>query len=611
MLSLSPVLLTRTLYTCFPCFAVPTHSLSRPIQEMTSTCLAIFGGKALGNPDLLRHPPDGMMYSIILLMRGAPEAMPATQSGSPHLLTRRRFLALGMLGALPGVLAACQKMLPVGTRPTPAPRPSPTPTSSPPTEADWAALANSLQGSLIRPTSAGYPLAHQLFDPRFDSVQPMAIAYSASPADVQHCLTFAQQCGVPLVPRSGGHSYAGYSTSTGLVLDVSQMNTVSVDAQARTAAVGAGAKLIDVYAALAQAGLALPAGSCPTVGIAGLALGGGIGVLGRKFGLTCDNLLAAQVVLADGRLLTCDTNHDPDLFWALRGGGGGNFGVVTSFTFQVHPVSTLTLFTLNWNWGNAVKMVDAWQHWAPQAPDELWSNCLLLSSSNQHAEPLARINGVYVGEGAALDGLLQQLTDQIGTVPTSRYVSESGLLDAMLVEANCEGQTVGECHLPGQTPQGQVPRVTAGAKSDYFTSTLPRAGIEILVNFIARRQATSTLGAGGIGLDAYGGAINRVAADATAFVHRSALFSAQYSANWTVSDSDAIITANQQWLADLWQAMRPYASGAAYQNYIDPNLPDWPQAYYGANLARLQQVKAAYDPGNFFHFPQAIPATAG
>src|SRR5579883_270448 len=523
---------------------------------------------------------------------------------------RREFLMLGAMGTLSTLLIGCQDVQgsskPTATATAPQPTPAPTATDN-----DWAQLARSLQGPLVRPGNPRYPTALQLFDPRYDSVRPAGIAYCASATDVQTCLAFVRRFSVPFAIRSGGHSYAGYSTTTGLIVDVTGMHAITVDAAGGTATIGAGARLIDVYAALAQQGMALPAGSCPTVGIAGLTLGGGVGVIGRKFGLTCDNLLSAQVVVADGRILTCDANHDPDLFWALRGGGGGNFGVVTSFTFQVHPVSTLTLFTLNWNWGNAVKMVDAWQHWAPQAPDELWSNCLLLSSSNQHAEPLARINGVYVGEGAALDGLLQQLTDQIGTVPTSRYVSESGLLDAMLVEANCEGQTVGECHLPGQTPQGQVPRVTAGAKSDYFTSTLPRAGIEILVNFIARRQATSTLGAGGIGLDAYGGAINRVAANATAFVHRSALFSAQYSANWTVSDSDAIITANQQWLADLWQAMRPYASGAAYQNYIDPNLPDWPQAYYGANLARLQQVKAAYDPGNFFHFPQAIPTTAG
>jgi len=527
---------------------------------------------------------------------------------SPDGLTRRQFLALSALGALPGLLAACQSgPAPVShatTVPSRVPSPSPLP---PPAESDWSALASSLQGTLIRPDSPQYPIARQLFDPRFDTIQPAAIASCVSPDDVQQCLAFKRRFSVSLALRSGGHSFAGYSTTSGLVLDVTQMNAVSVDVQAGTATIGAGARLIDVYATLAQDGLALPAGSCPSVGIAGLTLGGGVGVLGRKFGLTCDNLLAAQVVVADGRLLTCDASHNPDLFWALRGGGGGNFGVATSFTFQAHPVSTLSLFTLNWTWSYAADMLDAWQRWAPQAPDELWSNCLLLSTSNQQANPRARVNGVYVGEVASLDALLQQLIDQIGAPPASRYVSQTGLLDAMLVEANCEGQTVSECHLPSQDPQGQVPRVTAGARSDYFTSPLPRSGIDALVSAIEQRQTSALLGGGGIGIDAYGGAINRVAADATAFVHRSALFSAQYSANWNASDPAPVIAANQSWLADTWQAMRPYASGASYQNYIDPALADWQQAYYGANLARLQHVKALYDPGNLFQFDQSIP----
>ncbi len=527
----------------------------------------------------------------------------------PEGLTRREFLALcALTGSLPAALAACQSgPAPVGhATPVPSRVPSPSP-RPPPAEADWSALAGSLQGTLIRPDSPQYPVARQLFDPRFDSVQPAAIASCVSPADVQRCLAFGRQFSVLLALRSGGHSFAGYSTTTGLVIDVTRINAVSVDASAGTATIGAGARLIDVYATLAQDGLALPAGSCPSVGIAGLALGGGVGVLGRKFGLTCDNLLAAQVVAADGRPLTCDASQNADLFWALRGGGGGNFGVVTSFTFQVHPVSTLTLFTLNWSWGAAAAMLDAWQHWAPQAPDELWSNCLLLSTDNQQANPRARVNGVYVGDESQLDGLLQQLISQIGVAPVSRYVSQTDLLDAMLVEANCGGQTVNQCHLPSQNPQGQVPRVTAGARSDYFTSLLPRAGIDALVSAIERRQTSSLLGGGGIGIDSYGGAINRVAPDATAFVHRSALFSAQYSANWNASDPDARIAANQSWLADTWQAMRPYASGASYQNYIDPDLTNWQQAYYGANLARLQRVKAAYDPANLFQFAQSIP----
>jgi hypothetical protein len=416
---------------------------------------------------------------------------------------------------------------------------------------------------------------------------------------------------VPLALRSGGHSFAGYSTTSGLVLDVTRMNTVQVDAQAGTATIGAGARLIDVYAALAEHNLALPAGSCPSVGIAGLALGGGVGVLGRKFGLTCDNLLAAEVVAANGNVLTCDASQHADLFWALRGGGGGNFGVATSFTFQVHPVTTLALFTLNWAWAAATDMIDAWQQWAPLGPDELWSNCLLLATGDRRADPIARVNGVYVGDIANLEALLEHLTGQIQAAPTSRYVSSVGLLEAMLVEANCEGQSVDACHLQNQNPQGQVPRVTSGARSDYYTRALPRQGIGALVNAIEARQTSPLLGEGGINCDAYGGAINRVGADATAFVHRNALFSAQYSANWTVGEAGAVIAANQTWLADTWQAMRPYVSGAAYQNYIDPDLSDWPQAYYGGNLARLQQVKAAYDPDNFFHFAQSIPLWRG
>lgn len=529
-------------------------------------------------------------------------------------MNRREFLALSVLGAVPCILTACQNGSsgPVNVAPTPSstrdlsPTQQASPTRPPsPTDADWAALAASLQGPLIRPRSSSYPVALQLFDPRFDSIKPAAIAYCASPTDVQHCLNFVSHFALPLAPRCGGHSYAGYSTTTGLVLDVTRMNSIKVDAGAGTATVGAGARLVDVYAALAQYGLALPAGSCPTVGIAGLTLGGGVGVLGRKFGLTCDNLLSAQVVVANGRLLTCDASHNSDLFWALRGGGGGNFGVVTSFTFQTHQVPSLSLFTLYWPWSSAVDVVDAWQNWAPHAPDELWSNCVLEATSNKNAGPVVLANGVYVGNVASLNSLLQQLISRVGVAPSSRYVSSAGLLDTMMVEGGCYGETVSECHLPSQNPRGRLQRVAYGAKSDLFTTLLPRKGIASLVNAIAQRQA-STLGEGGIGLDAFGGAINRVAANATAFVHRNALFGIQYTANWNANDPGSIASANNAWLINTWQGVRPYASGAAYQNYIDPQLAGWQQAYYGSNLPRLQQIKAAYDPGNLFHFAQSI-----
>src|ERR1700736_3057698 len=264
-------------------------------------------------------------------------------------VSRRKFLALGALGALPCVLAACQSGTPGPVSMTPT-HTSPGPTSSPtgqplPTDADWAALASSLQGTLVRPGSPQYQAAYKLYSPRFDGIRPEAIAYCASPADVQACLFFARKFGLPLAARGGGHSYAGYSTTSGLVVDVTRMNAVQVNASAGNAIVGAGARLIDVYAAAAQHGVVIPAGSCPTVGIAGVTLGGGIGVLGRKFGLTCDNLLAAQVVVADGRMLTCDANTDADLFWALRGGGGGNFEWNTSTGNWTHSAAKISLFT--------------------------------------------------------------------------------------------------------------------------------------------------------------------------------------------------------------------------------------------------------------------------
>lgn len=525
-------------------------------------------------------------------------------------MSRRKFLALCAVGTLSGIAAACQDEPVKGSKATPSPAPTrrPSPTRQPsPTSADWSELSKSLQGTLIRPTSSYYSTARQLFNPRFDYIQPAAIAYCVSPADVQTCIAFAQRFGVPLAARSGGHSYGGYSTTTGLVLDVSRMNTVTVDTSAGTASVGAGTRLIDVYAALAPYGLVLPAGTCPTVGIAGLALGGGVGVLGRKLGLTCDSLLAAQIVVADGRVLTCDTNHEPDLFWALRGGGGGNFGVVTSFTFRVYPVASLSLFTLNWPWSSAADVLDAWQNWAPQAPDELWSNCLFQATSDKGAEPFVQVGGVYMGEATSLNVLLQPLINRINAGLTNRYVSDVGLLDAMLYEANCAGLSVSQCHLPSQNPNGQLGRSTYRSKSDYFTHLLPHQGIDLLVKAITDCQNSPTLGEGGIGIDAFGGAINRVAPDATAFVHRNALFSIQYAATWNASDPASIVAANHTWLNNMWQTMRPYASGAAYQNYIDSDLVNWQQAYYGTNLPRLQRVKAAYDSGNFFSFAQSIP----
>lgn len=522
-------------------------------------------------------------------------------------MSRRMFLSMSGLG-LSSLLAACRS-IPVSTgNQTSTPVPTNPPATKPPvlTDADWTELASSLQGTLIRPDNSQYAVARQLFSTRFDSIEPAGVVYCANSSDIQKCLSFIEKFNLPVTARSGGHSYAGYSTSSGLVLDITRMNGVDVDMSVGTATIGGGAHLIDVYSTLSQSGVVIPAGSCPTVGITGLTLGGGVGVLGRKFGLTCDNLLSAQIVLANGKLITCDKQTNSDLFWALQGGGGGNFGVVTSLTFQVHPVSELSLFTLNWPWQHATAVVNTWQHWGPNAPDELWSNCLLLGAAGTHSQPTVRVNGVYVGEAAPLNAQLQQLINQIGLQPSSSYVYTDPLLETMMVEAGCYGETVATCHLPSQNPQGKVGRDTSQAKSDYVNTALPIQAIDILVNAINARQASSLLANGGIGMDSYGGAINRVAADATAFVHRNSLFSIQYTASWNAGDPNTTVQANAAWLNSVWTSLRPYVSGEAYQNYIDPQLPNWEQAYYGSNLTRLKQVKATYDPGNLFHFAQSI-----
>jgi hypothetical protein len=204
---------------------------------------------------------------------------------------------------------------------------------------------------------------------------------------------------------------------------------------------------------------------------------------------------------------------------------------------------------------------------------------------------------------AALSGLLER----VGSPPGQRSVIAQPFLDAMKYEGGCAGLTLEECRLPSQGPAGRLTRDPFAARSDYLTAALPAAGVAAAVAAVERRQAAPDLADGGLGFDAYGGAINRVAAGATAFVHREALASIQYSANWRQGDPQAVVAANHAWLAQAQEALRPFVSGFAYQNYIDPELATWQRAYYGGNLARLISVKARYDPDDVFRFAQSLP----
>jgi FAD/FMN-containing dehydrogenase len=479
--------------------------------------------------------------------------------------------------------------------------------SAGPTPPDWAALARDLSGRLVRPGAAGYDAARELFDPRFDGIRPAGIAYCRTPHDVATCLGFARKYGVPVAARSGGHSYAGWSSTTGLIIDVTSMAAVNVHTASGTAAVGAGARLIDMYNGLAAHGRAVPGGSCPTVGIAGLALGGGVGVVGRAYGLTCDNLVAVQIVTADGQVRTCDARHMPNLFRACRGGGGGNFGVATSFTFRTHPISGIVLFFLSWPWARAAKVISAWQAWAPHGPDQLWSN-LHLAAAPGGSTPRIQVGGTYLGSVAEAASQLAKLYAAVGSDPSSHFLESTSYLHAMLVEAGCASLDVNECHLPGQAPGGRLARQPQYAKSDFFTRPLTGTAIGTLLSGVENLQKTpgAANGSGGVAFDAFGGAINRVGPGASAFVHRNALFLAQYTTGWPSGAAAAAVARQHAWLRTFYGSLRPYASGQAYQNYIDPDLTTWRQAYYGANYPRLAQVKAAYDPARLFRFPQAV-----
>lgn len=515
------------------------------------------------------------------------------------MFSRRAFLraaGVGAFGALAGCVTTSQPSpTPIATASatssaapsaTPTPRPSPT----------WDALATKLRGSVIRPADASYDGARVLYNTRFDSVRPQAIARCASVDDVRECVRFARTFAISPALRSGGHSYGGWSTGTGLVVDVSPLDAVVVGEGQVT--VGAGARLIDVYTTVAARGVGIAAGSCPTVGLTGLTLGGGIGVLTRAWGLTCDDLVAAQVVTADAQVRDCSETTDADLFWALRGGGGGNFGIVTSLTLRTHPVGDLALGFLTWPWGQAAAVVAGWQDWMSRAPDAVWSTLHLDGGT-------VSIHVVQLGSAREISALLDDLVTRAGA-PNYRESGTRSYRDVMLLEAGCLGRSVAQCHLQGTTPEGELGRETYLARSAVATRALSSDAIRALVEGVGALVGRSDVGSGAVLLDSLGGAVSRVAPSATAFPHRDAFLVAQLIGSWGATAPAVVGEATGAWLRQLYGAVRPLIGHGAYVNYADAELSDWEDAYYGANYARLRQVKAKYDPDRVFDFPQAV-----
>lgn len=464
--------------------------------------------------------------------------------------------------------------------------------SAQPTNAQWQQLAKNVSGTLSRPGSAGYDTVRLTENPRYDGARPLAVLSVASATDVATTIAFAKDHAIPIAVRSGGHSYPGWSAGNKrLVIDVRPLRRVAL--RGTTAHLGAGASLVEVYAGLGATGRGIAGGSCPTVGIAGLTQGGGVGVLTRAHGLTCDAVTAMKVVTADGTVRTVDAHHDPDLFWALRGGGGGHLGVVTSFTMKTFAAPTISTLFLAWPFAQAQQVVPAWLASAPTADRRLWSTMKLLGGSSHTLGPVLFLSATWVGDPNAFARAIQPLLKVVPT-PTSDVSHVRSYLDTMLSYAGCSTIPVTRCNTG---PGGSLQREAFAATSHIVSST--RVDLATMLGQVDRAQGSGLLEAG-ISIDALGGAVRDVGAGDTAFGHRSALATVQYTATYT-GGSAARATS---YVRGFRKAMTPSWGTGAYVNYADASIKSYRTAYFGANAPRLAQVRASYDPDGLFSQPQ-------
>ncbi|MDG4857864.1 FAD-binding oxidoreductase [Streptomyces sp. T-3] len=468
----------------------------------------------------------------------------------------------------------------------------------------WETLRSTLEGTLVLPGDSTYEVAKQLQKAEYDTIRPQAVAYCRNSSDVAACIRFCQDNGLACSMRSGGHCNAGYSTSLGLVIDVSRINGVRPTGS--TVRLGAGGQGVDVVNALSPLGLQVISGNCPTVALGGFMTGGGIGLASRRFGLASDRLVSAQVVLANGKKVRASAAEHPDLFWALRGGGGGNFGVVTEF--EVKPVRTpsITLFTLGFAWADAVDVIQGWQEWFAHAPYEISSELFIFLVTGQGKEPEVFVYGSYLGAKAQAEQAMDNLLAAVGRPHQSRAVDELPYQQAMMRQYGCGDMTVDECHRVGYSPRARLPRQYHDTyRNAFFSRPMDRYLIADAVDRMETSLRPGQLRS--LGFLPAGGRINDCSPTATAYVHRESAFLFQAGIALTAdSPAEADKDAGTAWLNGLYSAIEPHSNHGVFQNFKDPALTNWQQAYYGQNYARLQHVRRAYDPYRFFAFPQAV-----
>jgi len=448
-------------------------------------------------------------------------------------------------------------------------------------------LGGGVRGQLCRPGDAGYDEARNLWNAMVDR-RPALVVRAAGAADAQRTVNFAREHGLLLAVRGGGHNIAGNAVCDGgLMLDLSQMKSVRIDPAGRRARVEPGATLGDVDKEAQAHGLALPVGVNSTTGVAGLTLGGGFGWLTRKYGMTIDNLLSADVVTADGKLLRVGKDENPELFWALRG-GGGNFGVVTSFEFRVHPVgpevlSGLIVHPLD----RATELLKAYRGIADAAPDEL--TCWVVM---RKAPPLPFLPEEWHGREVLIFALCYCGNMAEG----EKAVAELRALDDPIADV------VGPHPFTGWQAAFD-PLLEPGARN-YWKShdfeTLSDGAIEVLLEAIGRLPGPECE----VFIAHVGGAMSRVAADATAYPQRKSHFIMNVHTRWREPADDERCIA---WARELFDAAAPHATGSVYVNFMPADEADRVrEGAYGANYARLARAKAKYDAGNLFRMNHNI-----
>jgi hypothetical protein len=451
-------------------------------------------------------------------------------------------------------------------------------------------LQERLRGDVIDRSDGRYEAARQLYNGMIDK-RPSLIVRCANVADVIDAVTHARTNDLPLAIRGGGHNGAGFaSCDDGLVIDLSPMRGVRVDPQQRTVRAEPGCTQGDLDHATHAFGLAVPAGIVSSTGIAGLTLGGGHGYLSRQHGLTIDNLLEADVVLADGTLVTASETQHPDLFWALRG-GGGNFGVVTSFLYRAHPVSTVYGGPIFWDLAQGREVMELYRELLPQAPEALSPFLGLKTVPSTDPFPgdlwgtrICALVTCYDGPAAEAEEALHPVRTEL----------PPPLLDGCTTMPYPTLQSMFDPLLP--------PGLQWYWKGD-FVRDLPDAAIDVHLEHAARSPSELSL----MHLYPVDGAVQRVPSDATAWSHRDATWSMVIAGiDHSPSRADALTT----WARDYWSAVHPHTMGGAYVNFMMDEGEDRVRATYGDNHRRLVEVKGEYDPDNLFRVNQNIRAAS-